>query len=396
MCARFNTLGRWPLFGALFGLVIVATRAPAGDWPQWRGPKGDAISTEKDWGHDTLNVLWQTNVGRGYSAVAVSGGKVFTLGNADREDTLWCFDEANGEVLWKDSYACKPGSYPGPRATPTVAGNMVYTVSYEGHVGAWTTDGKRLWLHNVAREIGAREPQWGFAGSVLVEGRRLIVNIGTAGTCLDRATGKVIWTTGKEAAGYATPVPAAIGNQKAYLIFAAKELVLVNAGGKRLTAYPWSTRYDVNAADPIMVGGNVFISSNYGTGCALLKLAGSKPTVVWQNKAMRNHFNTCVLLDGHLYGTDEAGDLVCMALSNGEVKWRQGGFGKGGLMAAAGKLIVQADKGDLCIVEVSSAAYKELARKKVLGGTCWTYPVLVNGRIYCRNERGDLVCLEAK
>ena len=144
----------------------------------------------------------------------------------------------------------------------------------------------------------------------------------------------------------------------------------------------------------------VFISSGYDHGCALLEFKGTQITSVWENKNMRNHFANCVLVGNSIYGFDGnagGGSLKCLDLKTGEVKWSQAGLTCGGLMVADGKIIALADKGKLVVAEASPAGFKQLASASVLAKTkCWTMPVLANGRLYCRNAPGTLVCLDVK
>ena len=116
--------------------MLAAAAAFAGDWPRWRGPNGDSISPEKGFQPAALQgrpkILWSAEVGNGYSAVTIAGGRAFTLGNRDNQDTVFCFDAADGKPLWKHSYPSKPGSYAGPRASPWVDGSLVYTKGYWG------------------------------------------------------------------------------------------------------------------------------------------------------------------------------------------------------------------------------------------------------------------------
>jgi outer membrane protein assembly factor BamB len=155
----------------------------------------------------------------------------------------------------------------------------------------------------------------------------------------------------------------------------------------------------VNAADAIISGDTVFISSGYGRGCSLIKVSNGEATKVWENKNMRNHFANCVLIDGHLYGFDGntgGGELRCLDLKTGSVKWAEKGMATGGLMAADGKLVVLADGGKLVIAEANPTEFKQLASAKPISGKCWTMPVLANGHIYCRNAKGDAVCVDVK
>jgi hypothetical protein len=127
-------------------------------------------------------------------------------------------------------------------------------------------------------------------------------------------------------------------------------------------------------------------------------LGGSGFKEIYQNKNMRNHANSCILWEGCLYGfdgqVDGGGKLVCLDFQTGERKWEQGGLGTGSLMLADGKLVVISERGDLVVAEALPAAYRELARAKVLERTCWTMPVLSGGHIYCRNHEGKIVCVD--
>lgn len=375
-------------------------------WPQWRGPNHDGISLErnwfKPWPSDGPKRLWKANVGIGFSSVSVSAGRMFTMGNTmTNVDTVWCLDAASGRVIWTNSYPCAldPKYYEGgPGATPTVDGSRVFTFSKKGHVLCLdAASGKTIWSRNIADELSLKLPEWSFAGSALVEGDLVIANAGRAGTALDKKTGRIVWTSSSEPGGYATPVPFEMNGQRAVAIFSAKTLVAVDPRtGRKLWEFPWETGRDVNAADPIVRGDKIFISSS--TGSALLQVRSNQVTAIWNKpNFMRNYFNPPVLLGGFLYGIDGTTHrptaLACVDFNTGERKWSQPNFGSGALMAADNKLIIL-DKGELIIADATPEKYTERARAQVIGGKCWTVPVLSNARIYCRNAMGDLVCLQ--
>jgi outer membrane protein assembly factor BamB len=381
--------------------VLSIPIANAADWPHWRGPNNDGISAEtkllSQWSVNGPRRVWSVQVGDGYSSIAVAGGKLYTVGNRGNRDTVFCYNAATGSPIWNYSYPCAAGDPSGPRATPAVVGNFVYTFSSEGLALCLNAStGKPVWQRNLARETNAQRPQWGFSGSPLIEGNLVIYNLGPAGAALDKMTGRPAWSSGSGAAGYATPVSYSVGNQHGVAIFAASGLVGVNpANGRRYWDFPWQTSYDVNAADPIFTGNTVFISSNYGKGCALLRVGQGRPAVAWQNRNMKNHFNSCVLLNGALYGNDE-NTLKCLDLKTGAERWASRGMGKGGLIAADGKLIVLTERGELVLAAASADKYHELARTQILRGTCWTQPALANGLLYCRSHEGELVCLDMR
>jgi outer membrane protein assembly factor BamB len=375
----------------------------AADWPNYRGSNYDGISSETGWQstwQKAPEIPWKASLGWGFASMAVTKGCVYTMGNVDDNDIVYCFDADSGKELWRQSYPCplyKKNHEGGPAATPTVAGDGVYVFSKNGD--ALRLDAKTggvVWHKNLTKELGLENLTWYYSGSPLVAGDVVILNAGTAGVGLNKADGKVIWQNGKGAAGYATPVPATIGGQKCVVLFTRDEILGVVAdSGKILWRHKWKTKYDVNSADPIPFGDTVFISSGYNKGCCLVKVTGAKCEELWNNKNMRNHFNCSVLWKGHLYGFDES-TLACLDFETGQTKWAQRGLGKGSLMLADGKLIILSERGKLVIADASPEEFKELASAQILEGKCWTVPVLANGRIYARNAAGALVCVDVR
>lgn len=373
----------------------------ADDWPNYRGPNHDGISKETGWSAkwpSEPKQLWKAKVGTGFASFAVAGGKAYTVGNASDTDMLYCFDAVTGKEIWKQSNPAKldPKYYEGgPSATPTVDDGRVYTFSKRGIAYCYdAATGSPVWTKDLATELKAAMPTWGFAGSVLIDGDLAVYNVGSAGAALDRKSGKVVWHSGTEAAGYSTAVPFDADGKRAVALAIKKDVVAVTvADGKELWSFPWETEYDVNAADPILLGKKVFISSGYNHGGGVFDVSTKPAKKLWENKNMRNHINNSVLWKGYLYGVDEK-QLTCMSFDTGAVKWTEKSVGKGSLMLADGKLIVLSDKGELMVAEASPNAFKPSARAQVLGGKCWSTPVLANGKIYCRNAAGDVVCVD--
>lgn len=373
------------------------------DWPRWRGPNGNGISNETGWSTNWPpggpKVLWRASVGVGFSCVVVTGGRAYTMGGANDRDTVYCFDAETGKVLWKQSYDCRTAfdTHPGPRATPTIVGDRLYTFSGEGHLNCYdAATGTRKW----SKKVQERPPTWAFASSPIIHGDLVVVNAGRAGMAFNKMTGEQVWTTGRGMAGYASAVPYQKDGKMTLLIFAGRSLFAVDPkGGSVAWSFPWQTAYDVNAADPVIAGDRIFISTGYRTGCALLSVEAGKPNQLWRNTDMKNHINSTVLWKGGLYGFHDS-TLRCLDLKTGEVKWSKGGYGKGSLMLADGKLIVLGQRGKLAVAQASMEGFTELAEAKVLtvrgGRVCWTSPVLANGRIYCRQSGGDVVCLDVK
>jgi outer membrane protein assembly factor BamB len=380
----------------------------ANDWPCFRGPEHNGISTESGWNPAALNkpvkTAWTANVKEGFSAVSIKDGKLYTMGFADDKDYVFCLDAATGKEIWKQTYPSKKGSYEGPRATPAVDGDMVYTLGRNGDVLCLKAkDGSIVWKKNVISDYGADNIQWGLASSPYVYGKTLIINAGKHGIMLNKKDGAKIWSSSPGKGGYATAVVYKKGTTPCIAIFGQKGVYGVDAkSGKELWFYSWETSWDVNAADPIVVGDKVFITSGYKRGCTVIDISGTTPKKVWENKELASQFSSPVYVDGYIYGIDGnagKGELKCIDFKTGAVKWNQN-TGFGSLMAADGKLIILNEKkntGVLTIAELSPQGYKELSSAQVLdpkGAKCWTMPVLCGGKVYCRDSKGQLVCID--
>lgn len=401
-----TAMNRLGVMWAACGLFLAAGAACGEDWPGWRGPDANGISKEKGWSPAALagaKATWRVNVGEGYSSVAVKGGRLYTMGNVNGQDIVYCLDAQSGREAWRHAYACGKGSYPGPRATPLVDGDALYTLSREGHVFCLDAKtGKVRWQREVSADPGAKVPTWGFAGSPRLAGSLLLLNAGKSGLALNKADGSVAWQSGGGPGAYASAVVFNDGARECAAIFGQKAIYGVQLkDGKVLWSYPWETSYDVHAADPVVNGSEVFIASGYGTGCALLRIEGSEAKPVWRNELMRAHFSSVVVMDGHIYGVDGnagGGSLRCIEWKTGKERWAKD-LGFGSLMAADGKLIVLTEKGRLIVAEAAPAGYRELAQCDVAvppaKGKWWNMPVLSNGAVYCRNSDGTLVAIPA-
>ncbi|WP_166442928.1 PQQ-binding-like beta-propeller repeat protein [Phragmitibacter flavus] len=385
----------------LIGLVIAtsATTSPASDWPQWRGTNYDGISPATllpdNATHPSLKQRWKASIGTGFSSFSVHDGKLYTMGNQNDQDTVWCFDADSGKILWQHTYSCPldPLYYEGgPGATPTVHDDVVYTLSKKGHVHALNQQtGQVLWKRDLLADHQLELPEWSFAASPFIHKNLLILNVGDHGLALRLDTGVTEWTSPSTPSGYATPVPIA---PNALAVFRAKFISAVNPlTGQKLWEIPWESSRGVNAADPLHHDGQLLVSSSSGT--ALLQLSPS-PTEIWKGK-YRSYFNPPVKIGDHVYGIDGTTHrptrLVCFEWATGKEIWAEPGFGSGGLVAVGNHLVI-CDKGEIIIATATPDGFEPLIRETVLQGKCWTAPVVAHGRIYARNATGDLVCLD--
>lgn len=399
-----------PVLFAVVSLVAGGVSLPALDWPNFRGPDFNGISREQTWTADWPaggpRVLWRASVGLGFSTIAVADDRAVTTGHDGKKegrDTVWCFDAATGRLLWQHTYAAPLGDKffeGGATGTPTIHEGRIYHLSRQGDFFCLDArNGSVIWQRQIAQEDGFKAPEWGFASSPLVEGRLLILNVGDAGTAFDKETGKIVWTNGRGEAAYATVIPFDLNGKRCAAVLAHRECVVLEAAtGKVLWRQEFKSNYDTNSGAPVIHEGALLLSA-YNVPAVKLRLGTGQPAPGWQTDT-RVHFNAGVVFDGRLYafhgqaGKPE-GELRCLDWQTGEVKWKQGGLGVGSLIGAPErKLIVLSETGELLVVEASPAGFKARARAQVLGGKCWSTPVLANGRIYARNVKGDLVCLD--
>lgn len=397
-------------FALLFVVVVMScTQLAAEDWPRWRGPNGNGISTETDlridWPTDGPPILWKAKVDTGFSSIVVSAGRGFTIGNRENTDTVYCLNADTGDELWRHSYEAPLNDKffeGGPTSTPTVDGNVVFTLSQTGKLFCFdVASGEVRWSKNIAEEASVRVPGWGFGGSPVVHGDMLLLAVGETGTAVDKRTGDLLWASADKDAGYATPLLFQRDDKWFALIASGTYYHAVDvATGEEQWRYRWLTRFGCNAADPILSGDTVFISSGYNRGSALLRLAAAEPETVWKNKDYQNQFSSSILLDGYLYGID--GDttgkrqLKCVEFSTGDIQWSEDGFGSGALIAVGSRLIVLSETGKLVLADAAPSEFKQLANASVLTGKCWTAPTLANGRVYCRSADGDVVCVDLR
>lgn len=394
---------------ALFLTLVGIGPVLSDDWPHLRGPSHNGISSESgwrdNWTKDGPEMLWSHQVGTGFSSIAVADGQAYTVGNRGDEDTIYCFDAAAGTLLWTQSYPAVLGpkfNPSGPGSTPTVEGNRVYTLSKWGDLYCFNiSNGEIVWHRSLVSDEDVRVPDFGFNGSPLVYQDLLIVNVGGAGIALRRRDGITAWKSDDSEAGYSTPYPYSRAGGDFVIVSSSDSYTSVVATtGERRWTIRWTTPNGVNASDPIVSGDEVFVASGYHKGAGLFRLEPAGPVALWANKSLRAQQNGPVLIDGHLYGFDgDSGSrakLKCVVWSTGETLWETEDFGFGSLMAADGRLIVLGAQGDLAVGLARVEGFNPTSKAKVIDGNCWAVPVLANGRIYCRNNRGQVICLNVQ
>ncbi len=399
-----------------FVVLALALAGLAGDWPQLLGPDRNATTAEKDlidsFPKEGPPVVWQHKVGEGFASPSIAGGKLVVFHRVDDDDVIECLAAATGKPLWKQTYRTDYrdglGKGDGPRSTPVISGDKVYTLGSGGQLLCLNMKtGAKVWQKDLLKLYTVPASWFGVGTTPLVEGKLLLVNVGGEGSgvvAFDKETGKEMWKVTDQAASYSSPIAATVNGERCVLFFTREGLLWVDpALGKVRYFRRWRSRMDasVNAAMPVLLGGDhVFVSSSYSTGDLLLEIKKHELKEVWHDKdALASHFSTPVAVGEQLYGftgRQEAGaQLRCIDWKTGKVRWTEPGFGCGSIIAAGKKLFVLSEGGDLVIVAANGERYQEKARASVLGTPCRAHLALADGLLYAR-DGVKLVCWKVK
>ena len=405
--------------------AFLAPFASAADWPQWRGPQRTGISQEtgllKHWPSEGPKLLWQlTDVGDGYGAPAVAGGRVYVLGNRGMDNEfVQARSVEDGAVLWTTRLG-KVGNpdqqppYPMARSTPAVEGDRLYAYSSDGDLACLeSATGKIVWQKNVRREFGGQPGRWAYSESPLIDGNVLVVTPGGAEAtlvALDKRTGTVIWKSavpGGDAAGYASAIAIEAAGRRQYVQFLDKGLVGVDARtGKFLWRYTQTSGGPANIATPVAHEDYVYSTNARRFGGGLVRLVSNKDEVtavqVYFERDVPNTLGGQVLLGPYLYGTNQEGP-VAAEFTTGKVLWRAAGIGPGAVLLADNRLYVHGENGDMLLIEATPREYREMGRftppnqpkRRDSRERAWAHPVVANGRLYIR-DLGSLWCYDVR
>jgi outer membrane protein assembly factor BamB len=400
---------------------------PAGavthDWTSFLGPTHNAVSTETKLSRTLpAPLVWEFPKGTSYSSPAIAGDRLLFIHRVRDEEVVECMDALTGASRWQFKYGTafedRYGYNNGPRSSPVIDGMRVYTLGAEGKLHCLElASGKVLWKRDLTMEYKVPQDFFGTAGTPLVEGRLLIINVGApGGPCvvgLDTSTGKEVWRAGREwGPSYASPVPAVVHGRRRVFVYAGGESTPPSGGlmsidpatGKVDFSFPWRSRsYEsVNASCPVVFDNKVFISASYRTGGALLQINPDfTHKVLWTTQEFGLHFNTPIHRDGYLYGFDGRNEpdasLACVEAATGKVVWREtpewtetiggrqqtvGAF-RGSLLAVDGNYLCLGELGHLVWMDLTPKGYRELSHAWLFQAReSWTLPVLSRGLLY--------------
>jgi outer membrane protein assembly factor BamB len=417
----------------------LASGAITNDWISFLGPNHNAVSSETKlltkWPESGPSLVWEMTKGKGYSSPAVQGERLILFHRLGKEEVVECLNAETGNRYWKFTYPTqfedRYGYNNGPRASPVIDGDRVYTYGAEGTLHCLRLQtGQVFWKRALRTEFRVPQDFFGVASTPLIEGDLLIINIGApGGPCVagfDKRTGRLVWGSGDAwGPSYASPVPAVVQGHKRIFVFAGGDsqppmgglMSIDPATGALDFSFPWRSRsYEsVNASCPVVVANQVFVSASYKTGGALLNiLPDGTHQVAWTASDFGLHWNTPIHKDGYLYGFDGRNEpdvsLACIELKTGKVVWRkvpeweewtdmngrtsQASFStfRGSLLWVDGRFLCLGELGHLLWLDLTPQGYKELARARLfLARETWGLPVLSRGLLYVmQNAQGML------
>ncbi len=395
--------------------LLAGTTLVAEDWPQFLGPNRDGVyagpALADSWPEDGPARVWTKRVGQGFAGPVVADGRLILFHRIGNVEVIEALDALTGRTQWSHedvtSYRDDFGFDEGPRSVPVVADGRVYTFGAQGRLHALDLEtGRVLWSEDTRRRFDVRKGFFGAAGSPLVQGGRVLANIGgrEAGiVAFDAETGDVLWTATDDEASYSSPVGATFDGQRSGVFFTRNGLVAVDpaTGSVRFQLRRRSRLgASVNAATPLIIDDLIFLSATYGTGAVTLRVSGNELTPLWaSDDVMSNHYATSVYHDGYLYGyhgrQEYNPSFRAVELRTGTVRWSEDRFHAGTVTLAGDRLLILRETGELILADASPDRFRPIARAQVLDPPVRAYPALANGYLYARNE-DTLVCLDLR
>ncbi len=383
-----------------------------GDWPGFRGERRDglAIGTkiDPDWKSHPPELIWKNRVGPGWGSFAVVAGKLFTQEQLGTEEAIVCYDATTGEEIWeyKDSVRFDESiSGAGPRATPSIDGEKLYARGATGKLYCLQAKtGTLNWSADIVA-LGGAIPQWGFADSPLVFDNRVFVYAGGGSDkgvmALNADNGELVWSAGNAKHGYSSVHLAKIANVSQVLLVSDYGVESFSPNdGKKLWESTWQTAGNRSTQPIIFPNDEVIIGTGIGSDQGLKKLriikTGEQWQVesIWSSRGAKPYFNDGVVLNNHYYGFD-GNRFCCVDLADGSQKWKESTYGYGQVIGLEDQnlLIVQAENGQIALVEAKPSEFSELAKINALTGKTWNHPVVVHNYLYLRNGQ-EAICFK--
>ncbi|HTG44974.1 MAG TPA: PQQ-binding-like beta-propeller repeat protein [Verrucomicrobiae bacterium] len=408
---------RWKAKRSLTNTEVIFQPTPSrtnrlrasGDFVQFYGPNRDGVlpgpELERDWSAHPPELLWKQRIGAGWGGFAVKDGLAVTLEQRGERECTFCYDLFSGRTLWTHGDSAKYSTTiagEGPRSTPTISSNRVYTFGATGILNCLDlSDGKLIWSRAAAQENGAKTPDWGFACSPLVTGGQVVVSVGgTPAKSLvayAAADGQPLWAEGTGGVEYSSPIEATLLGERQIINFGSA-VTAHNLKGKVLWSYPWPGGHP-HVTPPMVVSNNsLLVTSGYGTGAELIQIEHSEnkwtARRIWKSMALKSKFAPIFRSEDYIYGLDD-GILTCLELRTGQRQWKDGRYGHGQGLMIGQVLLLTSEKGEIILIHPDPKKLVEVARFKVFNDKSWNPPALAGEYLLIRNDK-EAACLKLK
>ena len=388
-------------------ILIGASCVFAQDWPQWRGANRDGkvigFKTPERW---VLKQRWKTPVGSGDATPALVGDKLYVFTRQGDNEVTTCLDAGSGDEQWTDKYAAQAvtgaaGRHPGPRSSPAVADGKVITLGVGGVLSCLdAATGKVVWRKDPFPKI---VPRFFTSTSPIIVDGMAIGHLGGQGNgaiiAYDLNTGDEKWRWAGEGPEYASPALLTVAGTKQLVTLAEKNIVSIGvADGKLLWQLPFApARRAYNAATPI-IDGQVVIYTGAGRGTKAVKIEkqgdGFVTKELWSNPDLAPQYNTPVLRDGLLFGLSNQGNLYCINAKTGQTAWtddtQRGRGGFGSIVSAGSCLIAQSSENELLVLNPSVEGFSEFigcgSVVKLSDTPTYAHPVVTSNRIFIKDQ----------
>lgn len=394
---------RSSITAVFFILFVTVSQLVAQEWAQWRGPRQDGtvsgFTAPQTWPKE-LAQKWKTAVGSGDSTPAFVGGKLYVFARQGANEVTLCLDGDTGKEVWKEAVAAQAvtgagASHPGPRSSPVVAEGKVVTLGVAGVISCLdAATGKVVWRKN---DFPGKWPAFFAASSPAIVDGLCIAQVGGADggaiVAYDLATGARKWMWEGEGPGYASPALLTAEGTKMVVALTEKSVVGVDAAdGKLLWQVPFGPKgVTSNSITPI-VDGSTVVYSGRNRGIHAVKVekqaGGFAAKELWNNAQLGSQFSTPVLKDGLIFGLSDRGHLFCIDAAGGSTAWtdatRHGDYGA--ILDVGSVILVLTSKSELIAFRPDRQAYAELARIRVADKETYAHPVIAGKRIFVRDQ----------
>jgi len=391
-------------------LVIVSSCSkPQTGWTKWRGPNGDGVSTETAWDAsklDATNILWKKDIGFGHGAVAVLGDNCYVTGWKEKvsgkdtigEDAVYCLNSTIGKEVWKFTYPSDKRSFPGPRTTPVIDGNNLYTLSWQGKLFCLNAKtGKEKWTVNLIADSLVLNDRWGICPSPVIYNDLILLNLNKSGIAINKNTGKVVWNSERKNAHYSTVKLINFQNKTAGVFMCDSLINIVDPEtGKILASYDKDSDQRMENDAMVTADGNLFVSDE------LIKTDGSTLKLIWKNDTISSYFRVGAISGGYAYQFSDnknKAPFICADLQTGTPAWSVN-LGRFGAVTIVGdKLVILTGTGKVIIADAKPDRFNVIKELQVLPAEdiernwCWTAPTFFGGKLFVRNSGGDMACI---